>query len=272
MDGYNQIESLVFKSEDPLQFRVPEWISYVFDIRATTQNGKFIDIEMQKANHPYFIDRALLYNAFLTIKARKELDGRQEILQLSKEEKDARRYEIPEIVSIWICNFKRNEFLDEYHDEWNLYSKLSLKQGSLSPVTPKMKYIILELPKFAKTLAEVKSKEDEWLYTIVNAANSKELPDFGEDSLAKAKERIRVDKVDDQLLVKQVKDMVTQDEIDCRIAAGILDGKAKGLAEGRAEGDRDARASMAKKLLKQGVPLNIIASASGFTEEEIKKI
>jgi len=223
---------------------------------------------MQKANHPYFIDRALLYNAFLTIKAEKKLDCRQEILQLSKEEKDARRYEIPEIVSIWICNFKRNEFLDEYHDEWNLYSKGSLKQGSILSVTPKMKYIILELPKFVKTLAEVKSKEDEWLYAIVNAANSKELPDFGEDSLAKAKERLRVDKVDDQLLAKQVKDMVTQDEIDCRIAAGILDGKAKG----RAEGDREARAEMAKKLLKQGVPLNIIASASGFTEEEIKKI
>ncbi|MCK9182977.1 MAG: hypothetical protein M0P13_08885 [Fibrobacteraceae bacterium] len=28
LDGCNQIESLVFKSEDPLQFRVPEWISY----------------------------------------------------------------------------------------------------------------------------------------------------------------------------------------------------------------------------------------------------
>ena len=49
--------------------------------------------------------------------------------------------------------------------------------------------------------------------------------------IADALSRIRVGSADDELLKRQARDMVTQDEIDCRIAEGILDGRAKGCAE-----------------------------------------
>ena len=44
------------------------------DIFATTGTGRFLDIEMQKAEHDFFIDRAILYKAFLVIKGKQEMD------------------------------------------------------------------------------------------------------------------------------------------------------------------------------------------------------
>ncbi len=58
--------------------------------------------------------------------------------------------------------------------------------------------------------------------------------------------------------------MVTQEEIDCRLASAELRGEAKGATAKARE--------MAKGLRDDGVPLYIIARRSGLSEEEIKAL
>ena len=58
--------------------------------------------------------------------------------------------------------------------------------------------------------------------------------------------------------------MVTQEEIDCRLASAELRGEARGAA--------DAKREMAKALKANGVDIGIIANASGLSEEEIKAL
>ena len=58
--------------------------------------------------------------------------------------------------------------------------------------------------------------------------------------------------------------MVTQEEIDCRLASAELRGEAKGATAKARE--------MAKGFRDAGVPLDIIAKQSGLTEEEIRAL
>ena len=41
------------------------------DAFVTTNSGRVLDIEMQRAEHSFFVDRAILYKAFLIIKGKK---------------------------------------------------------------------------------------------------------------------------------------------------------------------------------------------------------
>lgn len=123
----------------------------ILDIFATTGTGRFIDIEMQKAEHDYFVDRAVLYKAALTIKGKREMDRSKEYLVLSKEEREKLRYELPESVAIWICDFELpgiKNVSGDYMDERLLCSGLSLTQDAPISIFPKSKYIIISLPNF----------------------------------------------------------------------------------------------------------------------------
>ena len=62
--------------------------------------------------------------------------------------------------------------------------------------------------------------------------------------------------------------MVTQEEIDCRLASAELRGEARGKSSGAAEKARE----MAKGLLEDGVPMEIIVRRSGLSEDEIRAL
>ena len=275
LEGDERITSLTFKCEEENRFRVPETTNTVFDIFATTGTGRFFDIEMQRAKHDFFIDRTLFYNAFLAIKAKRDMGKSPEFLGLDKREQAARRYELPEIVSIWICNFDLKETEGRCIDHWSLYSEEAVVAGNARPVSRKNRYIMVNLPRFAKAPGEIVRPEERWLYLLKNAGLSQELPDFGNGAFESALERIRVASADDELLNSQEAKMVTQEEIDCRLASAELRGEARGeaRAEARAEARvNNARREMAKAMLADGIPAERIAAYSGLTEDEIKAL
>ena len=109
------------------------------DAFATTGSKRFLNIEMQKADHSFFIDRTILYKAFLIINGKHEMEKTEEFKALSKEEKEYRRCEIPETVSIWICDFELPRRMKNYIDEWAIYSKDMLNGGAVETVFPKNK-------------------------------------------------------------------------------------------------------------------------------------
>jgi predicted transposase/invertase (TIGR01784 family) len=55
-------------------------------------------------------------------------------------------------------------------------------------------------------------------------------------------------------------------------AEGRAEGEAKGRAEGLAEGIESGKIEMAKAMYLQGIPLDKIASITGFSQDEIKSI
>ena len=183
-----------------------------------------------------------------------------EFRALGERERTARRYEIPETVSIWICNFDLKETEGRCVDHWSFYSEEAVAAGNARPVSLKNRYIMVNLPRFAKAPEEIERPEERWLYLLKNAGQGKQLPDFGNDAFESALERIRVDLADDGLLNSQEAKMVTQEEIDCRLASAELRGEANKARE------------MAKAMIAKDIPLATIAEVSGLSEDEIKAL
>lgn len=59
----------------------------------------------------------------------------------------------------------------------------------------------------------------------------------------------------------------------------IMDQKAiesagyyKGIKEGRKEGRKEGKIDVARKLLQQGITIEVISQVTGFTKEEIEKL
>ena len=272
LEGDDKIKSLTFTFDKNITMRSGRSKKVILDIFATTGTGRFIDIEMQRAEHDFFIDRAVLYKAFLIIKGKQEMERSKEFLALSKEERETKRYELPETVSIWICDFDLPDTREgEYIDEWALYSSNDLKNGNCVPVFAKNKYIMISLPKFKKSAGEVDGSVDAWLYLLNHAGDGKELPDFGNNILGEALERIRVDNADDELLTRQEKDMVTQEELDTIIASRVLRAEAEGRAKGQAKGRAEGRAEGINILESLGVSSDLVEKARKIAAEKAKE-
>ena len=285
LDGNDKIKDLRFRFEEPVEFRVPQRKKVIFDIFATTGSGRFLNIEMQRVEHDFFIDRAILYKAFLVIKGRKEMEESPEFKALPGKEQKKCRYQLPETVSIWICDFDLPYATGEYLDEWALYSRHSVDNGSAVPLSEKNRYIFLSVPNFTKSADEVNGAAEMWLYLLNHARDGGELPAFGSGIVEEALERIRVENAADELLSDQEKDMSLKEDYQIVLASatiraqeeglakglaegrekglaeGLAEGREKGLAEGRAKGLAEGQRQMADFLRSKGVSEELIAEA-----------
>ena len=210
LHGNDQIKELKYTFNYTSRFRVPQSRKIIMDAFATTGSGRFLDIEMQRAEHSFFIDRAVLYKAFLVIKGKQQMDAAAEFKALSKEEKEYRRYQLPECISIWICNFDLSELCGKYIDEWAIYSRNSMENRIKEPVFAKNKYIIVSLA---------------------------------------------IDNLDDETLKAMEHEMVTKEEIECRLAGAKI----------------ETRFEMVDAMLSRNYSEEEISIISGVSKEEILK-
>ena len=311
LEGKEKIEQLTFSFDNHLRLRTPYLKEIVFDIYATTASGRFINIEMQRANHSFFLDRVILYNAFLTINAKQSLERSLDFQALRDFEKQHKFYELPETISIWVCNFDLKETNGKYIDAWNLYSDAAIREGNAIPITQKNKYIIVNLTRFTKSLKEIKNPEDAWLYLLKNAGKFDKIQEFENFALDSALERIRVDFAGEELLNAQESSMLTQGEINCRLAEIALkteefQRKNEAFQQQKEEFQRKSeelnhkteefqrkseklrlekekmnveyqkifaeKHAMAKALLQDGVAIEVIAKHFGLSVEEIRAL
>lgn len=247
-----QINKLTYHFEDRQIFRTPERKSIRFDVRAFTEDNRFLNVELQRAKHAFFIDRVLLYSCFLAIKAKQDMKKSSDFKKLSMQERKKRKYELPETISIWLCNFHPREGFEEYKDSWGIFSEKDLAAGRIVAISEKIRYIIIDLPAFAALHKPVNSREDLWLFLLTQAGNLDELPEYDDPIISGAIDRIRVDNASRELLEKQESSMIEQDEYDCRLAEatlnGLEEGRAKGLEEGLEKGLEKGRAESAAKI------------------------
>lgn len=274
LEGSDAIQDLEYRTPD-IRFGLPDPKLVRFDVLAQCQSGELVNIEMQRAKHSFFKDRAILYGAMLAIQAKKNLERNN--VNENKDLLGNFRYQMPKVISVWICNFKLESNSIEYHDEWSVYSKQSLKQGIILPVSNVLKYIFIELPNFRKSLNELITVEDKWLYALKNMGDEEESPSINDSIVQKAYDRLRVHTNPLEILSKQVENMLTEAEIEERLwenaQKGLQQGLEQGRQQGRKEGHQDGKLEQAHKMAKamreDGISTARIAAYSGLTEKEI---
>jgi predicted transposase/invertase (TIGR01784 family) len=148
----------------------------------------------------------------------------------------------------------------------------------------------VELPKFTKTLEELKDIKDKWIYFVKNAGTMTMIPRELEEpkELREAFEVANQMKwTKEELEAYDARGIYIQDErgrIDYALEEGkregiklgeekgIEKGKKQGIKIGEEKGKKQGKMETAKKLLKMGIEIEKIAKATGLKKEEIEKL
>ena len=203
LDGENTIQSLTYTVQQEEIFRLPEPYRVKFDIGARTKGGKRIDVEMQQLKQNDYIDRMMIYNAFLLLRAKSDFNKEIDFRNLPDTKKKKYRYKLPEVYSTWILDYPVQFMENVYRDEVGLYNMSSVSKEGCIPISSKNKYIIVDLTKFNKPKDKLGNDEDRWLYILKNAGSSSSLPEFDNPTFEDALRRIECDSANDELLIRQ---------------------------------------------------------------------
>jgi predicted transposase/invertase (TIGR01784 family) len=229
----------------------------IFDIHCITDQEEWFVIEMQVVRQAHFLDRCLYYSTFPI---------------QNQAKKGKWNYELKPLYHIAILNF-------EQYDDTHCISHLSIiREETMKKATDKLNLILIELPKFKKTLAQSDKRIDQWLYCFKYLEKLKERP---EELSGKVFETLFEEAEINKLTLEEMKLYIKRypPENEWNNALDYAVGEArkeamergieKGMEEGRKEGFTLRNYEIAKKLLDLHIPVKDIVNATGLTPEQI---
>ena len=132
----------------------------IFDLYCESETGEKFIIELQKAKQKFFKDRSLFYSTFPI----------QE--QAAKGEWDFR---LKAVYTIGILDFEFDE--DKENPDKYLYDVKLTDVETNRVFHDKLSFIYIEMPKFRKSLADLKTHQDKWLFALKNLTQLDNVPD-----------------------------------------------------------------------------------------------
>ncbi|KEO71594.1 Rpn family recombination-promoting nuclease/putative transposase, partial [Anditalea andensis] len=137
----------------------------------------------------------------------------------------------------------------------------------------KLTFIYLEMPKFNKTIDELETRFDKWLFVLRNLNKLDRVPDkLREQIFEKLFETAEIAKFTPQQIrsyedsLKYYRDL--KNSLDTAREEGMEEGIVKGMEKGR-----EARAyEIAEELIKNDVKMDVIIKSTGLTKEQIEKL
>jgi len=224
----------------------------IVDILCKDTKGHHFIVEMQVAHEPGFEKRAQFYAARAYIQQR---------------EKGTDYKDLKEVTFLAITDYtlfpEEEGYLSHHHILNTKNHERQLKDFSFS---------FLELPKFHKTKEQLITMTEKWAYFFKYAPQTKEQDlknIIGKDFIMKRayEELNRFSWTTEDLWNYNSVDM--KQSADRAIQEGAFD---RGKEEGREEGREEGIEKVAKNMLAQGIDVEIIASVTGFSKEEIKRL
>ncbi|MDD4514712.1 Rpn family recombination-promoting nuclease/putative transposase [Massilibacteroides sp.] len=124
----------------------------IFDIFCTNEKKEFFIVEIQRAKQPYFRDRSLYY-------ASRPIQN-----QATKGKWD---FHLKAVYFVGILDFI---LFDEINDDSNHYLEYVqlIRQRTGTLYSKKLKFAFVELPKFLKTVTDLRTNTDRWLFCLRN--------------------------------------------------------------------------------------------------------
>jgi len=153
---HHHIRDLTFKNTENLG-STPIDRKAIFDIYCQAENGDRFIVEIQKAKQNFFKDRSVYYATFPI----------QE--QALKGEWD---YELTSVYTVGVLDF----IFDDHKDDPTFLHTVALKNQRCEVFYDKLTFIYLELPKFTKSLNELESHFDKWLFLLRHLAELDDRP------------------------------------------------------------------------------------------------
>jgi len=250
LDFKGDREIVDVKLVNPYQVpKIPELKETILDIKAKNKNGESFIVEMQKKDIGDFAKRSLYYTSKAYVS---QLDKGNDYSKLKK------------VYFIGILNF--NIFENKNY----ISRHLIINQETNLQDLKDFEFTFIELPKFNKSLNELNTILDKWIYFIKNAENLEMIPkEF--KSLKEFKEAFEIATQTawnkEELEVYEYIALKEADEINALRTAEM-----KGIKKGEKRGEKKAKIEIVKNSLKEGLDIDIISKLTKLTIEEIKKI
>ena len=209
----------------------------IFDVYCEGENGEKFIVEMQNAYQTYFKDRSLFYSTF------------------------------PIREQAALLNFDMNE--EAFEKEKIRHSVQLCDTATHKVFYDKLEFIYVEIAKFNKSLEELETLYDKWLYALKNlyklTQRPKELCDkvfdrlFEEAEIAKFTPQELREYEDSKIAYRDIKNSVDT-------------AKREGIAEGMEKGMEKKSHEIAKKMLTKGMDEATVMEITGLSAELIQQL
>lgn len=224
----------------------------IFDLYCENERGEKFIVELQKSKQNFFKDRTLYYATFPIREQAKRTDW---------------NYELKAVYTIAILDF----VFDEDNADRSKY-RYDVKLTDIETCKvfyDKLTFIYLEMPKFRKTVDELTTRFEKWLYVLRNMNRLDRVPE-------KLRERIfeRLFEVAEIARFSQTELLSYEDSLKYyRDLKNSLDtAREEGREEGRLEGQKAKVLEILKKGLAEGISVEVLSGLTGLSSEEINRL
>ncbi len=260
-EGQKEIVEVKHLPLEQLGFK-PEDRDTIYDLHCKDELGARYIVEMQVARQKYFMERCWLYAAAAILKQAKK--GKKW------------DYGMKPLFVIAILNFNLTEDNTDYISCYSLMDEKTKEKAS-----DKVQFIIIELSKFNKTLAELETDLDRWLYCMKHLAELLEQPEElkGEifDELFELADLKTLTEEDMTTYEKSFErcygaELAADYAMERGMEKGIQQGREQGIQQGREQGIQHGILYTAKRMKEKGLDLELIVSVTGYTPEQLRNM
>jgi len=247
------IESVTLGPQEHIG-REPGLKNSIFDVYATTKDGRRIIIEAQYSDRPDYLDRMLYYSTWPISE------------QINMGSKN--NYALSEVYILSFINFAL-----EHDSDWDgdFVSSYSLREDSNGEMmTRALHFRFVELGRFNKTEEELKSVREEWLYYLKNLGRIKEeiQPTGREKATDKLLTAARYAGMAPNERNEYLQNM--RNEFDIKTEKWYA--RQEGIEEGEARGASARTDEIARNLKALGIPETQIVQSTGLTPEQVRAL
>ena len=220
----------------------------VFDLYCENEKGEKFIVELQKSKQEYFKDRTLYYSTFAITDQAIAGDW---------------NFELKDIYVVAILDFVFEE--DKKDRDRYRYDVMLSDVETHKVFYDKLKFVYLEMPKFTKTVDELETHFEKWMYVLKNLKRLDNIPDkLREKIFEKIFSAAEIAK-----LTKEEYKAYVDNLNSYRDLKNCLDYAEE---KGEAKGEAKERLKIARELKTLGISFEQISVATKLSIEEIEKI
>jgi predicted transposase/invertase (TIGR01784 family) len=253
LPAHHHIQDLTFKNNENLG-QTPIDRKAIFDIYCQATSGERFIVEIQKAKQNFFKDRSVYYSTFPI--QEQALKGEW-------------NYEMTSVYTVGVLDF----IFDDHRNEDTLLHVVELKNQHCEVFYEKLKFIYIELPKFTKSLEELETHLDKWLFLLKHLAELNDPPSPLQEAVftelfevAEIANFSPLEQETYQNSLKYYRDL--NNVVDTSREEGRAEGRAEGRVEGRQEGRLAERSLIADR--QRTMLLRLLPRTVGELPEDAK--
>lgn len=220
----------------------------IFDLYCENEKGEKFIVELQKTKQNFFKDRSVYYSTFPIREQAKRAEW---------------NFELKAVYTIGILDFV---FDEDKADQSKFRYDVKLTDTETKKVFyDKLTFIYLEMPKFNKTIDELETRFDKWLYVLKNLSKLDRVPE-------KLHEKIFDKLFETAEIAKFTTDEVRSYEDSLKYYRDLKNSLDTAFDEGKEEGIEQEKITIAKNLIQNGVSVELINITTGLTKKQIEQL